>query len=80
MWSVVCGRRSMVFMVGAGSGRWLVFSFLLVGGRCLNQYMVGGRRLMVGGLWSLAGGRWFCTTPFQRILSYEILETIGPWD
>ena len=61
-------------MVGAGGGRWSCFAFLLVGGRflflrmvsgrCLNQYMVGGRWLMVGGLW-LVGGRWFCTTPIM---------------
>ena len=68
VWSVVGG-----FYGGAGSGRlvmwsvvgvlhfyWSVVGFLflrMVGGRCLNRYMVGGRWLMVGDLWSVAG-RW----------------------
>ena len=58
-WSVsndssdVVGGRCFAFLpVGCP------FLFLtMVGGRCLNQYMVGGRSLMVCGLWSVAS-RW----------------------
>ena len=35
----------------------------MVGGRCLNQYMVGGQ-------W-LVGGRWFCTTPFNDLVAVQ---------
>ena len=55
--SVVCGW----WLVG---GRFLFLR--MVSCWCLNQYMVGGRWLMVGGRW-LVGGRWFCTTPFPRL-------------
>ena len=44
--SVVCGW----WLVG---GRFLFLR--IVSCWCLNQYMVGGRWLMVGGLWSVAG-------------------------
>ena len=56
-------------MVGAG------------GGRCLNQYMVGGRWLMVGGRWLMVGGlwsvagRWFCTTPRKMLSSSSSVST-----
>ena len=72
-WSVsnVIGGRCFAFLLVGG-----LFLFLrMVSGRCLNQYMVGGRWLMVGGRWLmvggrwsvvcgrwLVGGRWFCTT------------------
>ena len=51
-------------MVGAGGGR--CFAILLVdgrflfprtvGGRCLNEFLVGGRWFMVGGRWSVVCG------------------------
>ena len=54
-WSVsnVVGGRCFAFLLVSSR-----FLFLrMVGGRCLNQYLVGGQWLMVGGLWSVAG-RW----------------------
>ena len=30
----------------------------MVGARCLNQYMVGGRWSVVGGRWLMVGGLW----------------------
>ena len=54
------GGRCFAFLLVRGR-----FLFLrMVGGQCVNQYMV-----MVDGLWSvvcgrwLVDGRWFCTTP-----------------
>ena len=47
---MVGGRCFAFLLVGVR------FLFLrVVGGRCLYQYMVDGRWLMVGGLWSVAG-------------------------
>ena len=63
VWSVLAvvgGRLVMWSVVGVLHFYWSVVCFYfwnMVGGRCLNQYMVGGRWLMVGGLWSVAG-RW----------------------
>ena len=68
IWAVVSGEFLVWSVVGGFYGRcwgWSVvgvlhllvggrFLFLrMVGDRCLNQYMVGGRWLMVGGLWSV---------------------------
>ena len=56
-WSVVGFPFGRWSVVNFWFGRWFLWSVLvLVGGRCFNQYMVGGRWLMVGGLWSVVGG------------------------
>ena len=58
------------------------FAFLLVDGlflflrmvcsRCLNQYMVGGRWLMVGGLWSVLSGWSVCGGFVLRPIKFDL--------
>ena len=51
-WSVVGFPFGWWSVVNFWFGRWFLRSVrAMVGGRCLNQYMVGGR--------------WFCTTPWS---------------
>ena len=86
-WSVMnfwLGRWSMVFMVGAGGGRWSVsnvvggrcFPFILVGGRFLFLRMVGGlclNQYMVGGRWFIVGGLWSVAGRWAVVLYYANL-------
>ena len=60
------GGRLSVFCIF--TGRWSVFIFENGRCRCLNQYMVGGRWLMVGG-WSAGGG--FVLRPSTILAKFE---------
>ena len=87
MWSVVGGLTTVIWsVVGCCSGRWLVFSQPLVGGRWFPWSVVGyflgkwsvdsggcsvvGVTVIGGGLW-LVGG--FCTTPRGKAASLKSL-------
>ena len=62
------GGRCFAFLLVDGQ-----FLFLrMVGGRCLNQYMVGGRWLMVGDRWLMVGGLWSVAGRWAVVLYYAL--------
>ena len=52
----------------------------MVGGRYFNQYLVGGRWLMVGGLWSVVSG-WSVVDGFvlrrPSLILWSKIENMG---